>query len=130
MAEVEDEADALRRGPGLALIALDYAQLLADPDERTPRYLAVGNVAQRSVALAREFCVPVIIASQVNTTKEGTKTVYSFRESQILEHKGPQRSRVRRDLARVAGRPPHCGVRGLPRHEKPKRPAFRAAGGL
>ena len=87
MAEVEEEADALRRGPGLALIALDYAQEIASYDERTPRYLAVGAVAQRSVALAREFGVPVLIASQVNVVKEGTKNTYAFRESQILEHK-------------------------------------------
>jgi replicative DNA helicase len=87
MDAVAEEAEALRRREGLSLVVLDYAQELAAFDERTPRYLAVGAVAQRSVALARELDVPVLIASQVNVTREGSKTVYSFRESAILEHK-------------------------------------------
>jgi len=56
-------------------------------DPRTPRYLAVGDVAQRAVALARELAVPVLICSQVNVIREGQRTSYSFRESAILEQK-------------------------------------------
>lgn len=87
MADIEEKAGMLKRGPGLALVVIDYAQQVAEVDPRTPRYLAVGEVAQRSVALARELAVPVLICSQVNVIKEGQRTSYSFRESAILEHK-------------------------------------------
>ena len=72
----------------LAAVFIDYAQQVATMDDRTPRYLQVGAVATRSIHLARELGVPVIIASQVNqsTDKQGNVTK-SFRESQILEHK-------------------------------------------
>ena len=87
MADIAEQTVALKRGPGLALVVVDYAQQVAEVDPRTPRYLAVGDVAQRAVALARELAVPVLICSQVNVIREGQRTSYSFRESAILEQK-------------------------------------------
>jgi RecA/RadA recombinase len=86
MTEVEAAAQEI---PGLALIVIDYAQEIADDsDARKPRYLQVGDVARRSVQLAKRMNVPLIIASQVNVTKDnsGTKE-YAFRETAILEQK-------------------------------------------
>lgn len=89
MDEISAAADeAKRRHPDLALVAIDYAQEVADTDPRTPRYLTVGAVAQRSVELARRLDVAVVIASQVNAVKEARGPAqYAFRESAILEHK-------------------------------------------
>lgn len=83
--EATEEAKALH--PELSMVVIDYAQEVADTDPRTPRYLTVGAVAQRSVTLARRHDVAVVIASQVNTVKDAGSNGLAFRESAILEHK-------------------------------------------
>ncbi len=84
-----DVIEAVAKDQGkLALILIDYAQYVAGEGSRhTPRYLQVGEVAERSVELSIKLNVPVLVASQVNVAKEANKRVYTFRESQILEHK-------------------------------------------
>jgi replicative DNA helicase len=89
MLDVEAAASELRFKTGaITMVAIDYAQEVADLDSKTPRYLQVGAVATRSIMLARELKIPVVIASQINQTKDHKGNVtQSFRESQILEHK-------------------------------------------
>ena len=90
MAGIESAAKVAAKEHGrLALVVIDYAQYVASTqDKYTPRYLQVGEVAERSVAMALRLNVPVVVASQVNLVKEGGgKRTYTFRESQILEHK-------------------------------------------
>lgn len=83
-----DEIEAYARSiAGLRLLVIDYAQQVANTDPRTPRYLAVGEVGSRSVALALTLKIPVMVASQVNVSTEGKSTSYTFRETAILEHK-------------------------------------------
>jgi replicative DNA helicase len=85
MLDVEEEALSI---PGLRLVAIDYAQEVASEDDRTPRYMQVGQVAKRSVALARRLNIPVLIASQVNVTQEkGKPKAFTFRETAIIEQK-------------------------------------------
>jgi len=71
----------------LGLVVIDYAQQVASDTPNVPRYLLVGDVGSRGVELALKHDVPVIVASQVNTIKEGRSKMYTFRETQILEHK-------------------------------------------
>jgi replicative DNA helicase len=88
MADIEDAARRLSREHGaLSLVIVDYAQEVADTDPRTPRYLTVGNVASRSIALAEELQAAVVIASQVNVVREGAEETFVMRESAILKHK-------------------------------------------
>jgi len=89
MDEVDVVCEWVTRNRGsISSVAIDYAQEIADLDPRAPRYLTVGAVAQRSVELARRLDVAVVIASQVNVTKGRTGPAsYSFRETQVLEHK-------------------------------------------
>jgi replicative DNA helicase len=84
MIEIEETA---REIPGLQLLVIDYAQQVAGDSNDSPRYLQVGDVGTRAVALAQALNIPVIVASQVNVTKDGSKRGYSFRETAILEHK-------------------------------------------
>jgi replicative DNA helicase len=84
MAEVEAAAHSI---PGIRLVVVDYAQQVATMDDRTPRYLAVGEIGTRSVILAQALNVPVLVASQVNVAKDGNTKAFSFRETAILEHK-------------------------------------------
>jgi RecA/RadA recombinase len=71
----------------VVLIALDYAQQLADIEGNERRDLAVGKVAHRAIEMAREFDCHVIVTSQVNTRLEGKVKTYTFRESAQLEQK-------------------------------------------
>lgn len=89
MLKIEEHA---RQIPDLQAVLIDYAQQVAGLDPRTPRYLQVGEVANRSTVIAKTLNVPVILASQVNRVIEGTgkarrRTVYSYRETEILKHK-------------------------------------------
>jgi replicative DNA helicase len=87
---LDDVFDAVRlQPPPISLVALDYAQQLADDDPKKSRYLAVGEVAMRSIELARELNCAVLVTSQVNTYREkGTnEKTYSIRESANLEQK-------------------------------------------
>jgi len=85
--DVARTARAAKEQAPLSLIVLDYAQQLADADAKTARHLSVGLVGHRAVEMARELNCPVIVTSQVNTFKDGREKDYSFRESQMLEHK-------------------------------------------
>ena len=89
MDAIEQRARAAKRMlPNLALVAIDYAQEVADDDPRRARYLTVGEVAKRSVVLARELDCAVVVASQVNVVQQkGGPAEYVFRESSVLEHK-------------------------------------------
>ena len=85
--DVARAARAAQEQAPLSLIVLDYAQQLASTDAKTARHLLVGEVGHRAVEMARELNCPVIVTSQVNTFRDGREKDYSFRESQILEHK-------------------------------------------
>jgi len=88
MAEIEAAAVMLANEHGRpSLVVIDYAQEVADMDPRTPRYLTVGAVASRSIAMAEELSTAVIVASQVNVVKDGNEESYVARESAILKHK-------------------------------------------
>jgi KaiC/GvpD/RAD55 family RecA-like ATPase len=86
--EVVESARQLAKREGrLSLIALDYAQQLADESPDTPRYRAVGAVGLRAIELAREFDCAVLVTSQVNVYRDGKDKNYSIRESANLEQK-------------------------------------------
>lgn len=84
MSDIVDACDEIE---DLALVVIDYAQEVAGDAPNVPRYLQVGEVGSRSVELAIKRQVPVIVASQVNTVKEGRTKTYTFRETSVLEHK-------------------------------------------
>lgn len=71
----------------LSLIALDYAQQLAEEGLEKARYLAVGEVGLRAIEFAREFDCAVLVTSQVNVVRDGKDKRYVIRESSNLEQK-------------------------------------------
>ena len=86
-ATMDDIEDVAKSITCLKLVVIDYAQQVAGLDDERPRYLQVGDVATRSVALAMRLGIPVIVASQVNEIKDKNARTFSFRETAILEHK-------------------------------------------
>ena len=93
MPEVVIEAERLAREPeGLGLVIVDYAQQVVDEEDvKRPRYLAVGDVIEYAVKIAKTLDIPVLVASQVNVVQEKkgdtVRREYRFRESEKLAHK-------------------------------------------
>ena len=77
--------DRRERFPRLGLVAIDYAQEVADTDPRTA-LPDRGRGGPAVLELARRLDVAVLVASQVNVVP-GARAQYAFRESAILEHK-------------------------------------------
>lgn len=83
MRAIADAANGVRN---LKLVVIDYAQEVADRNEKA-RHLSVGEVGKASIILGKELNVPVIVASQVNVGKDSDGLSYSFRETKDLEHR-------------------------------------------
>lgn len=72
MTEISAAARRLKRRGGLALIAIDYLQLI-DPDNASdPRQEQVSKIARRLKGLARELDVPVLCLAQLNRQAEAS----------------------------------------------------------
>ena len=89
MTEIAAAARRLKRRDGLALIAIDYLQLI-DPDNSSdPRQEQVAKIARRLKGLARELEVPVLCLAQLNRQVEASKDnkpqLSNLRESGAIE---------------------------------------------
>lgn len=62
----------LRREGSLALIVIDYLQLLQPDNANDPRQEQVAKMARRLKGLSRELKVPILCLSQLNRQTEGT----------------------------------------------------------
>ena len=71
---------------GLALIAIDYLQLLIPADRRAPREQQVALATRELKGLARELNVPVLCLCQLNRQADGERPRLShLRESGAIE---------------------------------------------
>lgn len=71
---------------GLALIAIDYLQLLTPTDRRAPREQQVALMTRELKGLARELNVPVLCLCQLNRQADGERPRLShLRESGAIE---------------------------------------------
>ncbi len=69
--EVRARARRLKREHGdLALIVLDYLQLMQAPDQRENRVAEISAISRSLKALAKELDIPVIALSQLNRSLE------------------------------------------------------------
>jgi len=90
VSQVASAARRIKRKHGLALIVIDYLQLL-QPDDRTEsRQEQVAKMARRLKCLAREMQVPVLCLSQLNRESEKQKgsnrpKLSNLRESGAIE---------------------------------------------
>lgn len=78
-AEIRTRTMALKAERDIALVVVDYAQIVSPDDPREPREQQVAKVARALRALAKEASVPVFVLSQLND--EG-----KLRESRVLAH--------------------------------------------
>jgi replicative DNA helicase len=89
MTEIAANARRLKRRENLALIVIDYLQLIEADNSRDPRQEQVARIARRLKGLARELSVPVLCLAQLNRQVEATRDnkpqLSHLRESGAIE---------------------------------------------
>jgi replicative DNA helicase len=114
--EIAAAARRLKRRDGLALLIIDYLQLIEPDNPKDPRQEQVAKIARRLKGLARELKVPVLCLAQLNRQAEVSKDtkprLSHLRESGAIEQDADVVMFVHReeyyqtndeDRARVAG---------------------------
>ncbi len=89
MTEIAATARRLRRQDDLALIVIDYLQLIEPDNSRDPRQEQVARISRRLKGLARELSIPVLCLAQLNRQVEATRDnkpqLSHLRESGAIE---------------------------------------------
>jgi replicative DNA helicase len=89
MTEIAATARRLKRRDELALVVIDYLQLVEPDNSRDPRQEQVAKIARRLKGLARELNVPVLCLAQLNRQVEATRDnkpqLSHLRESGAIE---------------------------------------------
>ena len=89
MTEIAATARRLKRQENLALIVVDYLQLIEPDNARDPRQEQVARISRRLKGLARELKVPVLCLAQLNRQVEATRDsrpqLSHLRESGAIE---------------------------------------------
>ena len=89
MTEIAATARRLKRRENLALVVIDYLQLIEADNARDPRQEQVARIARRLKGLARELSVPVLCLAQLNRQVEATRDnrpqLSHLRESGAIE---------------------------------------------
>lgn len=88
-AKIRTEALKLNRNGGLALIVIDYLQLMSSGRRAENRRIEVGQISRDLKRLAMELDVPVLALSQLNRQSEATQskmpTMAEMKESGDIE---------------------------------------------
>lgn len=89
MTEIGANARRLKRRDKLALVIIDYLQLIEPDNPRDPRQEQVAKIARRLKGLARELDAPVLCLAQLNRQVEATRDnrpqLSHLRESGAIE---------------------------------------------
>jgi replicative DNA helicase len=89
MTEIAATARRLKRQEDLALVVVDYLQLIEPDNSRDPRQEQVARISRRLKGLARELSIPVLCLAQLNRQVEATRDnrpqLSHLRESGAIE---------------------------------------------
>jgi replicative DNA helicase len=89
MTEIAATARRLKRQEDLALVVVDYLQLIEPDNARDPRQEQVARISRRLKGLARELSIPVLCLAQLNRQVEATRDnrpqLSHLRESGAIE---------------------------------------------
>lgn len=89
MTEISATARRLKRREKLALVVIDYLQLIEPDNPRDPRQEQVSKISRRLKGLARELDIPVLCLAQLNRQVEASRDnkpqLSHLRESGAIE---------------------------------------------
>jgi replicative DNA helicase len=89
MTEIAAIARRLKRQEELALVVIDYLQLIEPDNTKEPRQEQVARISRRLKGLARELNIPVLCLAQLNRQVEATRDnkpqLSHLRESGAIE---------------------------------------------
>ncbi|HWA98311.1 MAG TPA: replicative DNA helicase [Pirellulales bacterium] len=89
MTEIAATARRLKRREKLALIVIDYLQLIEPDNAKDPRQEQVARIARRLKGMARELKVPVLCLAQLNrqaeVSRDNRPRLSHLRESGAIE---------------------------------------------
>ncbi|MFM9059307.1 MAG: replicative DNA helicase [Planctomycetaceae bacterium] len=89
LTEIAAVARRLKRRDGLALIVIDYLQLIEPDNPRDPRQEQVARIARRLKTMCRELDIPVLCLAQLNrqaeVSRDNRPRLHHLRESGAIE---------------------------------------------
>jgi replicative DNA helicase len=89
LTEIAAVARRLKRKQGLALIVIDYLQLIEPDNPRDPRQEQVAKIARRLKTMSRELDIPVLCLAQLNrqaeVSRDNRPRLNHLRESGAIE---------------------------------------------
>jgi len=89
LTEIAAVARRLKRRQGLALVVIDYLQLIEPDNPRDPRQEQVARIARRLKMMSRELDIPVLCLAQLNRQAEQSRDnkprLNHLRESGAIE---------------------------------------------
>jgi replicative DNA helicase len=89
LTEIAAVARRRKRKDGLAMIVIDYLQLIEPDNPRDPRQEQVARIARRLKGMSREFDIPVLCLAQLNrqaeVSRDNRPRLNHLRESGAIE---------------------------------------------
>ncbi len=89
LTEIAAVARRLKRKHGLALVVIDYLQLIEPDNPRDPRQEQVARIARRLKMMSRELDIPVLCLAQLNrqaeVSRDNRPRLNHLRESGAIE---------------------------------------------
>ena len=89
LTEIAAVARRLKRRQGLALVVIDYLQLIEPDNPRDPRQEQVARIARRLKMMSRELDIPVLCLAQLNrqaeVSRDNRPRLNHLRESGAIE---------------------------------------------
>jgi len=89
LTEIAAVARRLKRRQGLALVVIDYLQLIEPDNPRDPRQEQVARIARRLKGMSRELDIPVMCLAQLNrqaeVSRDNRPRLHHLRESGAIE---------------------------------------------
>ncbi len=89
LTEIAAVARRLKRRQGLALVVIDYLQLIEPDNPRDPRQEQVARIARRLKMMSRELDIPVLCLAQLNrqaeVSRDNKPRLNHLRESGAIE---------------------------------------------
>jgi replicative DNA helicase len=89
LTEIAAVARRLKRKGGLALVVIDYLQLIEPDNPRDPRQEQVARIARRLKTMCRELDIPLLCLAQLNrqaeVSRDNRPRLHHLRESGAIE---------------------------------------------